>query len=40
MTDPVARMTEEATLDLKRITAEVAARTGCLSGRMILQCFS
>jgi hypothetical protein len=30
MTDPVARMTEEATLDLKRITAEVAARHGML----------
>ena len=30
MTDAVARMTEEVTLDLKRITAEVAARHGML----------
>jgi hypothetical protein len=30
MTDAVARMTEEVTLDLKRITAKVAARHGML----------
>jgi hypothetical protein len=30
MRDAVARMTEEVTLDLKRITAEVAARHGML----------
>jgi hypothetical protein len=30
MTDAVARMTEKVTLDLKRITAEVAARHGML----------
>jgi hypothetical protein len=30
MTDAVARMTDEVTLDLKRITAEVAARHGML----------